>query len=194
MSRPVSKKIDIFLNVNRDNLNSFFNPHDPAPIYKKQLRHDFIAYLNETVSGYKRFTTLRYKISCAKDDKDLIDPVMHAIRRHYQAKEENRKAEFARFKKKNFKLLGMSLAIGIAFHLLIVFLEQAQQGILSTIASSLEVFSWVIAYEPIHNLIFSWNSHLKDISLLHKLSTSEMIVMDFASSAIEVPSKVRVVA
>src|SRR5688572_19943958 len=46
MSRPVTKKIDVFLSINRTTVNEYFNPHDPAPIYKRQLRRDMIAYLS----------------------------------------------------------------------------------------------------------------------------------------------------
>ena len=88
MSKPVSKKIDVFLSINRSTVNEYFNPHDPAPVYKRQLRRDMIAYLSEAVNTYTRHTVIRYKVSCTKDDKDLIEPCMQAVRRHFSTKEQ----------------------------------------------------------------------------------------------------------
>ena len=42
----------------------------------------------------------------------------------------------------------------------------------------LDVFSWVILWRPIYELIFDWNPHLKEISLYNKLATAEVIMVD----------------
>src|SRR5215217_7514315 len=110
MSKSVSKKIDVFLSINRNTVNEYFNPHDPAPIYKRQLRRDMIAYLTEAVNTYTRHTVIRYKISCSKDDKDLVEPFIQAVRRHYSIKEQVETREFKKFKRRTFRLLFMSLA------------------------------------------------------------------------------------
>jgi len=46
------------------------------------------------------------------------------------------------------------------------------------VKNCLDVFSWVILWRLIYELIFSWNPHLKEIALLHKLATAEVIIVD----------------
>lgn len=193
MSRT-QKKIDIYLTVNRSTINQYFNPHDPAPIYKRQLRQDVITYITDAVTTYTRYSIIRYKISCNKEDKDLVEPFMHAINRHYQVKEELMKKEFEKFKKRSVKLLFMSLAVIMVCHGLLPLVDVGEHGIGTTVTNSVDVFSWVILWKPIDRLIFGWNPYLKDISLLHKLATSEVIVMEYASAALELEPKLKVSA
>lgn len=193
MSRT-QKKIDIYLTVNRSTINQYFNPHDPAPIYKRQLRQDVITYITDAVTTYTRHSVIRYKISCNKEDKDLVEPFMHAINRHYQVKEELMKKEFEKFKKRSVKLLFMSLAVIMICHGLLPLVDVGEHGIGTTVTNSVDVFSWVILWKPIDRLIFGWNPYLKDISLLHKLATSEVIVMEYASAALELEPKLKVSA
>lgn len=191
MSKPVSKKIDLYLSVSRNALGDFFNPHDPSPIYKKQLRNDFVTYLTEAVSTYTRYTAIRYKVSCSKEDKDAVEPVMHAIRRHYAAKEQLIKTEFSKFKKRSVKLLFMSLAMVMICHGFLPMIIPEGHGIGGTITNSIDVFSWVILWKPIDRLIFSWNPFLKEISMYNKLVNAEVIVMEYASTAVELEPKLR---
>ena len=51
-------------------------------------------------------------------------------------------------------------------------------GIHNGLQNCLDVFSWVILWRPINELIFAWNPHLKDISLLNKLATAEVIIIE----------------
>jgi hypothetical protein len=187
MSKPVSKKIDVFLSVNRSTVNEYFNPHDPAPIYKRQLRRDMIAYLTEAVNTYTRHTVIRYKLSCTKDDKDLAEPFMQAVRRHYSVKEQVAAREFDKFKRRTFKLLFMSLAMVALCHTIPpLFLSTGEIG--STIMNSIDCFSWVILWKPIDRLIFDWNPHLKEISLFNKLTNAEVVIMEYADTAVEMDS------
>ena len=187
MSKPVSKKIDVFLSVNRSTVNEYFNPHDPAPIYKRQLRRDMIAYLTEAVNTYTRHTVIRYKLSCTKDDKDLAEPFMQAVRRHYSIKEQVAAREFDKFKRRTFKLLFMSLAMVALCHTIPPFFLSADR-LGSTIMNSIDCFSWVILWKPIDRLVFDWNPHLKEISLYNKLTNAEVVIMEYADTAVEMDS------
>jgi hypothetical protein len=189
MSRPVSKKIDVFLNVNRSTINDYFSPHDSAPIYKRQLRHDLITYLNESVTTYARYTQLRYKVSCNKEDKDLVDPFITAVRRHFTVKEQLTYAKFERFKKRSFRLLIVSLVIVMVCHGLLPLLFSGEFG--ETVMNSVDIFSWVILWQPIERLVFLWNPYLKEISLYNKLANAEVIIMEYASAALEVETKTK---
>ena len=191
MSRPVTNKIDLFLSVSRSTLKDYFNPHDPSPIYKKQLRNDFVTYLTEAVSTYTRYTMLRFKVSCNKDDKELVEPVMHAVRRHYAAKEQLIRTEFRKFKRRSVKLLFMSLAMVMVCHGVLPMVIGEGTGIAGTITNSIDVFSWVILWKPIDRLIFYWNPFLKEISLYNKLVNAEVMVMEYASTAVELENKLR---
>lgn len=191
MSRPASKKIDLFLSVSRSTLSEYFNPHDPSPIYKKQLRNDLVIYMTEAVSTYTRYTVLRFKVSCSKEDKELVEPFMHAIRRHCAVKEQLISAEFFKFKKRSVKLLFMSLAMVMVCHGLLPMIVPEGHGIAGTITNSIDVFSWVILWKPIDRLIFGWNPYLKEISMYNKLVNAEVIVMEYASTALELEPKLR---
>jgi hypothetical protein len=116
---------------------------------------------------------------------------MHAIKRHYQIKEGMLRKEFDKYKKRAFKLLFMSLSVVMVCHGLLPLLNLEEHGISSTITNSVDVFSWVILWKPIERLIFGWNPFLKEISLYCKLANAEVIVMEYASAALELGPKLR---
>ncbi len=155
------------------------------------MRNDFVTYLTESVSTYTRYTLIRFKVSCNKDDKELVDPVMHAVRRHYAAKQQLIKTEFRKFKRRSVKLLFMSLAMVMLCHGVLPMVVAEGAGIAGTITNSIDVFSWVILWKPIDRLIFYWNPFLKEISLYDKLENAEVIVMEYASTAVELENKLR---
>ncbi len=85
---------------------------DPAPLYKRQLGYGFEQYINSCIVAIKRYSVIRYRLVIAREsDKELIDPLMHAIRRHYSIQKAIKEEEFAKFKKSSFKLLFISLAM-----------------------------------------------------------------------------------
>ncbi len=146
--------------------------------------------MSESVSTYSRNTFIRYKVSSNKEDTDLIEPFMHAVRRHYSLKEQLTKVEFEKFKKKSFKLLFMSLSVVMVCHgLLPLLFGESELG--STILNSVDVLCWVILWKPIDRLIFGWNPFLKDISLYSKLANSEILIMEYAAGALEIGSKAK---
>lgn len=188
--RAQSKKIDVYLTVNRSTIDDYFNPHDPAPVYKRQVRNDLITYMSESVSTYSRNTSIRYKVSSNKEGTDLIESFMHAVRRHYSLKEQLTRIEFEKFKKKSFKLLFMSLSVVMICHgLLPLLFTESELG--STIMNSVDVLCWVILWKPISRLIFGWNPFLKEISLYSKLANSKILIMEYAAGALETGSKAK---
>lgn len=189
MSRT-QKKIDVYLTVSRATIDQHFNPHDPAPLYKKQLHQDIITYINSAVSSYTRHSIVRFKLSCDKQDKDLVEPFMHAITRHYQLQKEVIKSKFEKFRKRSIKLLFLSFALFIICHGLLPLVDE-QLIISATVINTVDCFSFVIVCEPINRLIFDWNPHLKRISLLHKLANAEVIIMEYASAALELDPKLK---
>ena len=143
-----------------------------------------IAYLSEAVNTYTRHTVIRYKVSCTKDDKDLIEPCMQAVRRHFSTKEQVATREFRKYKRRTFRLLFMSLAVmTLCYTIPPLFLSH--EGFGGTVMSSIECFSWVVLWKSIDRLVFDWNHHLKEISLYNKLSSAEMLIMEYADTAVE---------
>ena len=51
-------------------------------------------------------------------------------------------------------------------------------SIYNGLKNCLDVFSWVILWKPIYELLFAWNVYLKDILLFNKLATAEVIILD----------------
>lgn len=189
MNKALSKRISIFLSVDKHTINNYFNPHDPAPIYKRQLRFDFVQYLNDSVAEYRRNSNIVYKLTYKPEDYAIPEPFMIAIRRHFKSKEEQKRREFTRFKKSSYKLLFLSLLIVMFCQGLLPLVISQEHRIHSTLSNSLDVFSWVILWHPIDKLIFHWNPFLKEISLLHKLATAEVIEIEADSDEAMAPVK-----
>jgi hypothetical protein len=175
MSKLASKRISIFLSVDRKTVNEYFNQHDNSPLYKRQLSYDFEQYLNELLITYKRHTKICYKVTCKDEDVHLIKPFMHAVRRHYYMLEKAKIAKFQKFKKRTFRLLGLSFLALIFFYAVLPLIFFPGYSFQSTILNSIEVISWVVMWKPIDRLIFHWNPYLKEIALMHKLAHAEVI-------------------
>lgn len=175
MSKALSKRISIFLSVDRKTINNYFNPHDTSSLYKRQLRFDFEQYIEGLLANYKRHTLICYKVSFKKDDEDLIKPFMHAVRRHFYMLEKQKRMEFQKFKKRNFKLLCLSMLAVTFCHGLLPMIFTEELSVSPTILNTIDVFSWVILWRPIDKLIFHWNSYLKEISLLYKMANAMVI-------------------
>jgi hypothetical protein len=175
MNKSLSKRISIFLSVDRKTINNYFNPHDTSTLYRRQLRYDFEQYLEGLLAIYKRHTLICYKVTCKKEDEDLLKPFMHAVRRHFYLLEKQKELEFQKFKKRNFRLLCLSMLAVMASHGVLPMIFSENLGISPTILNTLDVFSWVILWRPIDKLIFQWNTYLKEISLLHKMANAIVI-------------------
>jgi hypothetical protein len=100
---------------------------------------------------------------------------MHAVRRHFYLLEKQKKLEFTKFKRRNFKLLALSMMVVMFFHGLLPMIFLPGFSIQPTVLNTLDVFSWVILWKPIDRLIFQWNSYLKEISMLHKMAQAIVI-------------------
>jgi hypothetical protein len=175
MNKSLPKRICIFLSVDRKTINNYFNPHDTSILYKRQLRYDFEQYLEGLLATYKRHTLICYKVTCKKEDEELLKPFMHAVRRHFYVLEKQKRLEFKKFKRRNFRLLCLSMLAVMVSHGVLPMIFSEDLGISPTILNTLDVFSWVILWRPIDKLIFQWNSYLKDISLLHKMANATII-------------------
>ncbi|OQP52703.1 hypothetical protein [Niastella populi] len=178
MSNPLFKKINIFLKVNEQTIDSYFNANDPAPIYKRQLSQEFEEYIMNYAPSIKRYSTVTYKLNCVNEsDKEYLDPLVHAIRRHFSLKKSIREAEFKKFKKRNWVLLTFSLIVVMFFQGVMPLIFNVEHRIHSAFSNALDVFSWVILWKPIEKLIFYWNPFLKEISIFDKLINAPIIIV-----------------
>ena len=179
MSEKSSDRISIYLSIDKQTLKDYFNAHDPSPIYKRQLSHQLEQYIMNSVTSAKRYSAIFYKLKCSGDiDKQYAEPLMYAIRAHYEAKKAKRIKEFKRFKVRSWMLLAISIMIVALIQVFIPLLLQEDNKFHAMLFSSLEIFSWVLLWRPIDVLLFYWNLHLKDICLLGKLATSEVIYIE----------------
>ena len=181
MSNPISTKINIFISVDPQNINDYFNPHDSAPLYKRQLSHAFEQYIMNSIVAVKRYSLFTYKIcSKSEEDKQFTEPLLYAIRRHFLEKKAVKEAEFEKFKRRSYLLLFYSLAVVMICQVLLPLLFSGAHPINSGLNNTLEVFSWVILWRAMDQLLFSWNPFLKDISIMDRLATGEVILIDNA--------------
>jgi hypothetical protein len=181
MNRPAASNINIFISVDQESLNDYFNTHDPAPIYKRQLSHAFELYILNSIVAVKRHTALFYKICCkSEDDKQYTEPLVYAIRRHFLEKKSVRMAEFEKFKRRSYLLLFFSLSVVMICQGLLPLLLGSAHQMNSGLSNTLDIFSWVILWRPIDQLIFCWNPYLKEISIMNRLATGEVILVENA--------------
>lgn len=181
MSNILFKHINIYLAVNETTINQYFNQHDPAPQYKRQLSQEFEGYIMNYVIAAKRYTKLEFRITInSEEERKYTEPLIHAIRRHFSIRKTLKEAEFKRFKKRSYALLFVALSIGLLCHWLLPSLLPAGEGhgFMSAVTNSLDVLSWVTLWRPIDKLVFQWNPFLKEISILDKLINAEIIIID----------------
>jgi len=178
MSNSLFKRINIFLKVNEQTIDGYFNVNDPAPIYKRQLSQEFEEYIMNYTPSIKRYSTVTYKLNCVNEsDKEYIEPLVHAIRRHFSLKKSIKEAEFKKFKKRNWVLLVFSLIVVMFFQGVMPWIFNAEHRIHSAFSNAIDVFSWVILWKPIEKLIFYWNPFLKEISIFDKLINAPIIIV-----------------
>jgi hypothetical protein len=179
MSQSLVEKINIYITVDVQTINSYFNAHDPSPLYKKKINQKFEQYILNDVASAKRYSAIFYKLNCPGPiNKQYAEPLMYAVQRHFAIKKEIRIEEFKKFKRRNLLLLGISSLIVIICQALLPLVFKDASDIYNGLKNCVDVFSWVILWKPIYELLFSWNPHLKDILLLTKLSTAEVIITD----------------
>ena len=181
MSHLLLKKITIYLTVNDQTINSYFNAHDPAPLYKRQLSHRFEQYIHSCIVTIKRYSVVRYRLVCTSEsDKDYIEPLMHAIRRHFSIQKSIREEEFQKFKKRSFKVLFASMGIVMFCQGLLPAMLGPNNRVHSILGNALDVFGWVILWQPIDKLVFAWNPYFKEISIYDRLMNAEAMLVEAA--------------
>ena len=77
-------------------------------------------------------------------------------------------------------LLFVSLTVVMICHGLVPMLLSDEQGFSSALRNGLDIFSWVILWQPIDKLVFQWNPHLKEISIMNRLANAEVIINENA--------------
>lgn len=180
MINPLFKNINIYLSVDEKSIDQYFNQHDPAPSYRRQLSQEFEEYIMNYMIAAKRYSTIQYKFHCHNEkDKQYIEPLTHAIRRHFSIRKTLKQAEFKRFKKRSYILLVFALTIGLICHwILPSILPQGDHGFFSVVTNSLDVLSWVTLWRPIDKLVFQWNPFLKEMLILDRLTNAEVVIID----------------
>jgi hypothetical protein len=181
MNKPSLKKINIFLSLEPDIFKGYFNPQDPAPLYKRQLSHEFELYIMTCIRSAKRNSEFTYRISYSEEsEKQYAEPLTYAIRRHFSDSKGIANATFERFKRKTYLLLFTSLAVVLVCQgfLPLLLPENEDHTLTSGLTNSLDVLCWVILWKPIERLIFYWNPFLKDISIMRRLEKAEIEIVE----------------
>ncbi len=180
MRKTAARKISIYLKIDTDSINAYFNPHDPARLDKRQLGHDFQEYLTNSLAEAGRYTKIDFKIFCCDSGnmRFMVEPLMRTIRRHYQIKQLLKEAEFRRFKKRNYTLLLISIMVVMLFQGVVPMVFGQDHRIHSMFSNAIDVFSWVILWKPIERLIFYWNPYLKEILLYEKMQHAKVNIVE----------------
>jgi hypothetical protein len=179
MKHVLPEKIDIFLIVNPQAIEEHFNKNDPSPLYKRQLSHEFEEYINRIKAPARKNTVIEYKITCrTEEDRQYIEPLIYATKRHFGNVMLEMQAEFERFKRRNYLVLSLGLGIILLSHILIPFLLKDIGVIESAVLTSIDIFSWVMMWQPIDNLLFHCNSQLKDIGTVKKLTEAAVVYVE----------------
>ncbi len=177
MNKPRPKKITIFLSLDQDIFNGYFNAQDPAPLYKRQLSHEFEKYIMLCTRFAKRDAVFYYKISYSNEsDKQYSEALMFAIRRHFSETKATVTTAFEKFKRRTYTLLFVSMAVAMICQGLLPLLFKGKNSIQSGLQNSMDVLCWVLLWKPIDKLIFHWNPYLKDICIAERLEKAEVII------------------
>ncbi|MEP7253644.1 MAG: hypothetical protein ABI683_14730 [Ginsengibacter sp.] len=181
LTTSLTDKINIFLTLDQSTIAEYFNPNDPAPIYKRQLSHEFQQYIMASIESAKRHSVFYYKITCRnKTDRQYTEPFIYAIKRHFSARKLIEIEKFEKFKRRSYLLLILSLIVMMICHGVVPMILSADEGFKSALHNGLDIFSWVILWQPIDKLVFQWNPHLKEISLMNRLVNAEIIITESA--------------
>ncbi|HNU88124.1 MAG TPA: hypothetical protein PKJ94_07535 [Ferruginibacter sp.] len=180
MRNSAARKISIYLKIDTNSINAYFNPHDPARLDKRQLGHDFQEYLNNSIAAAGRHTSIDFKVFCCDSGnmRFMVDPLMRTIRRHFQIRKALKEAEFRKFKKRNYILLMISICVVMFFQGIIPLVFGQDHRIHSMFSNAIDVFSWVILWKPIERLIFYWNPFLKELLLLDKMQHAKVNIVE----------------
>ena len=181
MNKPLAKKINIFLSLDENILKGYFNPQDPAPIYKRQLSHEFEQYMMNCIRAAKRDSLFNFKISYRNEqEKQYAEPLLYAIRKHFGEAKAITSGGFEKFKRRTYKLLFVSMAVVMICQGVIPLVLANKEGnsIQSGLRNSMDVLCWVILWKPIDRLIFQWTPYLKDISILDRLEKAEVVIAE----------------
>lgn len=179
MNDPFTNTINIFLKVDHETIEDYFNENDPAPLYKRQLSFKLEHYLAMASATVKRYSVVFYQFKCKSEiDKKYTEPLVYALRRHFAAKLAIREKEFSRFKRRTWMLLAISLAVVTICQGFLLVLFDEQHNLQLGLSNIIDVFSWVLLWQPFDQLLFHWNPHLKDISLLKKMASAEVLIIE----------------
>ena len=180
MNNPTPNNISIFIRLDEQTVYDYFNHHDPAPLYKRQLGHEFEQYIYNSLITSKRDAVINYQFICLEySDKRFIEPVSQAIRSHFNLKKYLKEDEFKKFKSRTIKLLFATLFSVLILQGLVPFvIGSMDERIGASVHNVVDVFSWVIMWKPIDRLIFYWNPFKKDIHLLDRLANAEVNVLE----------------
>jgi hypothetical protein len=179
LTKTLTEKINIFLTVDQSSIGDHFNPNDPAPLYKRQLSHQFQQYIMASIDSANRYSSFYYRITCKNEsDKQYTEAFIYAIRRHFSARKVAMIEKFEKFKRRSYKLLFASLTVVMICHGFVPMILPGEEGFHSAIRNGLDIFSWVILWQPIDKLVFHWNPHLKEISIMNRLADAEVIITE----------------
>ena len=179
MNKLLATELSIYVKLDDQTVYDYFNHHDPAPLYKRQLGQQFQQYIYHSMLTTKRDAIIRYKFICLQyADKRFVEPVTQAIRSHFNLAKYIKEEEFKKFKRRTFILLMVSMSIVLTAQGTLPYLIDMDNHMASSVHSILDVFSWVIMWKPIDRLIFYWNPYKKEIHLLNRLANAEVTVLE----------------
>ena len=180
MNKLLANNYSIFIRLDEQTVYDYFNHHDPAPLYKRQLGYEFELYIYNSVLTSRRNAQISYQVVCLEySDKRFIQPVTQAINNHFSLKKFLKEVEFKKFKRRTFKLLFACLILVLSLQALAPYvIEGMDYRMAGSVKNIVDVFSWVIMWKPIERLIFYWNPFLKDIHLLDRLANAKVTVVE----------------
>ncbi len=187
MPKSSISKISIYLRIDSNSIDNYFNPHDPSRLDRRQLGQEFKNYLDTAVANAGRSTDIDFKVFCCETGsmRFMVEPLIKTIRRHFKILRTLKEVEFKKFKKKNYILLLFSIAVVMFCQGVLPVIFGADHRIHSMFSNAIDVFSWVILWKPIERLIFYWNPFLKEILLYDKIENAEVKIVESEEELID---------
>lgn len=156
-----------------------FNSLDPSPFHEKDLDPDAEAYIAEIVQDFPLAQPMKIVIHlpCQEAECEEAKTLEPAIQNHFSYLE----ASAARELRLKFRQGRMSLAIGIAFLLVMGVISTlispyTQHGFAAWVAGGLLIVSWVAMWEPVNIFLYLWWPIRRKQRIYEKISRMQVEV------------------
>ncbi|WP_207426354.1 hypothetical protein [Pedobacter sp. SYSU D00535] len=173
------KSVNVYLALDRNSVEEYFNRNDPSPMYRRQLSVKFEDYIKKCVLEAKEDDLVIFKLYSSSDkEQQYAEPLMYAIKRHFSERKTEEIRAFTKFKRHNGGIIAVNLLVVALSNFLLPLIISEKVAYETGVKHLLEVLWFVIFYHPLGELLFNWKPHVQKIELMEKLTNVEYLIVE----------------